>query len=186
MEEWKDIQGFEGWYQISNYGNIKSLDRFSPGKNNSVRHLKGAFMKLNIDTNGYHIICLYKNKIRYDFKVHRLVAQTFIPNPDNLPEVNHIDGNKLNNHVDNLEWVTRQDNCIHRQQTGLGDIEAATIAKYKPIISTNLTTGEQLEFNSLTEASQFLIGCTVKGISKVLRGGAKTHRGYTFEYKTLN
>ena len=103
IEEWKDIQGFEGWYQISNYGNIKSLDRISPGKNNSVRHLKGAFMKLNIDTNGYYIICLHKNKIRYDFKVHRLVAQTFIPNPDNLPEVNHIDGDKLNNHVDNLE-----------------------------------------------------------------------------------
>ena len=68
----------------------------------------------------------------------------------------------------------------------MGNVEAATIAKWKPIISTNLTTGEQLEFNSLTEASQFLIGCTVKGISKVLRGETKTHKGYTFEYKTLN
>jgi hypothetical protein len=110
MEIWKDIQGYEGIYQISNLGRIKSLHRdytngriLNPAKNNR------GYLRLGLSGNG---------KVRYD-SVHRLVAETFIPNPKNLPEVNHIDGNKLNNRVENLEWVTKGENQAHAYKTGL-------------------------------------------------------------------
>ena len=180
-EIWKDIKDFEGFYQISNLGNVKALERKVSGKLGSLRTLPE---KLMIPTNngyGYLVICLCKYGKRYDRKIHRLVAEAFIPNPNNLPTVNHIDGNKLNNCVDNLEWNTIQENCRHRQNTGLGNIEAATVAKYKPVMSVNVATGENNSYNSLKEAAADL-DCTVKGISKVLRGECKTHKGYRFEY----
>lgn len=90
-EVWKDIVGFEGYYQVSNYGNIRN-----------AKTLK--LRKLQLWDGRYYGISLIKNYKRYAFRVHRLVAEAFIPNPNNLPEVNHKDENKLNNHVDNLEW----------------------------------------------------------------------------------
>lgn len=180
-EIWKDIKDFEGLYQISNLGNIKSLERKVNGKLGSVRTLPEKHMIPTNNGRGYLVICLHKYGKRYDRKIHRLVAEAFIPNPDNLPTVNHIDGNKMNNCVDNLEWNTIQENCRHRQDNGLGNIEAATIAKYKPIMSINIKTGETDTYSSLKEAANTL-NCTIKGISKVLRGECKTHKGYRFEY----
>ena len=105
-EEWKDVKGFEGLYQISNYGRIKSL-RF-----NKVRLMK-PFIK------SYYMVELCVNSVRKTFMVHRLVAEAFIPNPENKPQVNHIDGNKLNPRVDNLEWCTPSENLKHAYRTGL-------------------------------------------------------------------
>ena len=103
MEEiFKDIKGYEGLYQVSNFGNVKSLDYRHTGKE---RLLKQA-----IDKHSYHRICLWSYGEPKWFSIHRLVAESFIPNPDNLPCVNHKDENKHNNHVDNLEWCTYEYN----------------------------------------------------------------------------
>ena len=97
MEIWKDIKGYEGKYQISNYGNVKSLNYHRTGNE--------KLMKPTLQNNGYFWVMLCKPNKR--FLIHRLVADAFIQNPDNLPCVNHKDENKHNNHVDNLEWCTQ-------------------------------------------------------------------------------
>ena len=96
QELWKDIPGYEGLYRISNFGRVKSLSRL---KNNqySTYLIKEKILKLRKTKYGYYEIKLNKNNIAKVFKVHRLVAEAFIPNPDNLPQINHIDGNKRNN-----------------------------------------------------------------------------------------
>ena len=103
MEEiWKDISGYEGLYQISNLGNVKSLNYSRTGKE--------RILKPGTDKDGYLLVTLYKNRNKRPFKIHRLVAKAFIPNPDNKSDVNHKDENKTNNCVDNLEWMTRMEN----------------------------------------------------------------------------
>lgn len=105
MEEiWKDIKGYEGLYQVSNLGRVKSL-----GNGNSNRS-KLKIMKTTLSHKGYPMITLRKDDKSKTFSVHRLVAIHFIPNPDNLPQVNHIDEVKTNNRIDNLEWCTNEYN----------------------------------------------------------------------------
>lgn len=115
MEQWKDVLGYEGIYQVSSAGNIKRLpiilhSRFYKEKLLTICHNTGT---------GYDFVCLRKNDYDKNFSVHRLVAQAFIPNPNNYSEVNHIDGNKQNNSVDNLEWCTRSENLKHALDIGL-------------------------------------------------------------------
>lgn len=103
METWKDIKGFEGIYQISNMGRLKSFKSDPSGRILSLKNRKGDYLSI--------VLC-YGTKRRYT-RIHRLVAEAFVPNPHNKPEVNHIDGNKQNNRADNLEWVTRTENHRH-------------------------------------------------------------------------
>lgn len=105
------IAGKESSYIISSYGRVIST--------NYRMTKKPHILKDKIDENGYHSVCLYHNGIRNTYKVHRLVAEYFIENPDNKPEVNHIDGNKSNNAIWNLEWATRTENMQHAVRTGL-------------------------------------------------------------------
>ena len=112
-EIWKDIENFEGLYQVSNLGNDRSLDRIKNQFNGyyySNRIYKGKILKPAISKNGYLRVLLQANGIKKNCCIHRLVAETFIPNIDNLPIINHKDENKLNNQVDNLEWCTQSYN----------------------------------------------------------------------------
>lgn len=102
MEIWKDIKGYEGLYQVSNLGRVKSLE-------NRSNHKKEKILASHI-RNQYYSVTLYKDSHYKNYTIHRLVAGAFIPNPDNLPEVNHKDENKLNNYVDNLEWCDKKYN----------------------------------------------------------------------------
>lgn len=104
MEEWKNIIGYEGLYEVSDKGNVRNVRR-------------NTLLKLSKNNYGYIQVYLYKNSIRTGLKVHRLVAQAFIPNPDNLPEVNHLDEDKTNNRVDNLEWCTHKYNVNYGHRT---------------------------------------------------------------------
>lgn len=155
QELWKDIKDFEGLYQISNFGNVRSLITNKNIKFNKVK--------------GYLYVHLYNNSKRKSIRVNRLVAQAFIPNPDNKPQVNHIDGDKLNNRVDNLEWVTREENMQHAIKNSLRKpSKGIKNPLSKQIIC--ITTGEI--FGSTREAGEKM-NADYSRISKCCRGEAK-------------
>ena len=110
MEEWRSIPGYEGLYEVSNLGRVRSLDRYVKYSNGMIHLHKGKVLSPGKDTDGYLKVVLNCNRKCKTITVHRLVALTFIPNPDNLPIINHKDEDKTNNSVDNLEWCTQQYN----------------------------------------------------------------------------
>lgn len=119
MEEiWKDIEGYEGRYQVSNLGQVKRLASVTTGRW-GITHLKELIMKQTSDDEGYLSVGLTKDNKQTSYRVHRLVAQAFIPNLENKPEVNHKDGVKYNNLSTNLEWCTDSENMIHALEHGL-------------------------------------------------------------------
>lgn len=108
FEEWKPIEGYEGLYEISNFGRVKRIGRieYVEGFNGYLRNKKEMILKPKVHNRGYLQISLYKNNKMKNAYIHRLVAQAFIPNPNNYSSVNHKDEEKTNNHVSNLEWCT--------------------------------------------------------------------------------
>lgn len=120
----KILNGYEGIYQVSNLGRIKSLDRrVKDNRRERYQNLKGKQLKFTDNGRGYQLVFLTKESKRINKYVHRLVAETFIPNPKNLPEVNHKDLNKSNNCIDNLEWITNADNKRHYQKTDVAKVK---------------------------------------------------------------
>lgn len=118
QEIWKDITGFEGCYQISNFGNVRRLDTKILFKGTlSIR--KGREIKTTLNSDKYPTVVLCWKSLRKTHSVHRLVAMGFIPNPENLPQVNHKDGNKQHNHFNNLEWISPGGNQRHAYEMGL-------------------------------------------------------------------
>lgn len=116
-EIWKPITDFENSYQVSNLGNVKSIDRFFFCKSkNTPKLFKGKILKQRLDHNGYSVVNLKKNQKSHLKKVHRLVADAFIAKIENKEYINHKDGNKLNNIVSNLEWCTCKENAYHREK----------------------------------------------------------------------
>ena len=127
-EEWRDIKGYEGLYQVSNLGRVRSLDRYVQTKKGNKSFHKGKIL-IGTDTgHGYMKVSLLYNGRRKSVFVHRLVAEAFIPNPKNKPEVNHINCIKNDNRVVNLEWVTSSENKIHYNNTENGVIKNKKIA----------------------------------------------------------
>ena len=110
IEEWRPVVGYEGLYEVSNTGRVRSVDRYIKNGHSSYRLHKGKVISLLKGEYGYIQVNLYYNGKNYKKYVHRLVAQAFIPNPDNLPQINHKDEDKTNNRVDNLEWCTAKYN----------------------------------------------------------------------------
>ena len=111
-EEWRAIKGYEGIYEVSSDGRVRSVDRVI-FQGDKPRNIKGITMTGWNNGNGYLVVTLMKKGKRKNHYVHRLVAEHFIKNPNNLPEVNHIDYNKSNNTLSNLEWVTSRENKLH-------------------------------------------------------------------------
>ncbi len=118
MEVWKTIKGYEGCYEASNLGRVRSIDRFVPTAKGG-RNLKGVILRPAIDEWGYPHVSLRIDGYARTFKVHRLIALTFIDNSDNLEQVNHISGIKTDNTVTNLEWCSSSYNVQHSYDTGL-------------------------------------------------------------------
>lgn len=154
-EIWKPIEGFEGHYEVSNTGKIKSLERQRITKGGGTTLSPERLLKQKINKFGYCTVCLFKNAKRKYCMVHRLVAFAFIPNPENKPEINHKDGNKFNNSVHNLEWNTPLENkrhayanglnggehITHRRQVDQYDMERNFIATYSSIAEAARHTG---------------------------------------------
>jgi len=111
-EIWRDVKDYEGFYQISNLRRVLSLARYIFYKNGRKYYLKEHMMSQHLNA-GYYAVSVHKNGIRDELKIHRAIAEAFISNPLNLPEVNHKDGNKLNNEISNLEWCTSRENQLH-------------------------------------------------------------------------
>lgn len=167
-EIWKAVPEFEGFYEVSNIGRVRSISRIVRS-GRGYRINPSIILKPALGQWGYEQVCLRKNGKKYTKRVNRLVAQTFIPNPDNLPQVNHIDGHKTNNHVDNLEWCDSSQNMIHCHRNGMSDW------------NTNVRiveTGE--EFRSISECAEH-IGGHIQLIIACLNGRRKTHKGFHFE-----
>lgn len=116
-EEWADIKGFEGFYQVSNFGRIRSLDRVIRYSNGATAKHKGVIRRASVCE--YRMAVLSRNNKICALKISRLVALNFVKNPNDLMVVNHIDGNKLNDHFSNLEWCTYSRNSVHAFEIGL-------------------------------------------------------------------
>lgn len=176
-EVWKDIEGYEGLYQVSSLGNIRSLDRY-------VKHklIKGRNMRLKVCC-GYLRVGLRQVNIgQKTFLIHRLVAQAFIPNPDKLPQVNHKDENKENNCVDNLEWCTATYNINYgTRNKKCGDWQKQNSKLKKAICQYTLDGQFVAEFPSISEAERQL-GLFSGSIIKSCKAQTKSAGGYIWRY----
>ena len=163
-EIWKDIEGYEGLYQISNKGHVKSLYK------GSERILKPV-----LNRSGYYYIMLYNDNVRKIFSLHRLVAQAFIPNPENKPQVNHLDENKKNNCVDNLEWATAKENSNYGSRNERISRKILQYSKSGDFIR---------EWQSAVEVKRVL-GIDQGNIAHCCRGNPKhtTAGGFVWKYK---
>lgn len=182
IEQWKPIKDYEDVYEVSDHGRIKSLDRHIISKDGRKIFIHGRIIKLisskitqRHPKPMYHVE-LWKNGKRKVFMIHRLVAEAFIPNPENKPQVNHIDGNRLNNHVSNLEWNTNSENMHHAYKTGLTKPRNA-----KKIQGINIKTGESVIFESAYMAGRKL-QCNPDAIRSALKGRSKTSFGFVWKY----
>lgn len=169
-EEWRDVVGYEGLYMISNYGVVKSLG------NNKGR--KEKIMRTHVCRNGYEKLDLCKKgQPTKKVYIHRLVATAFIPNPENKEQCNHQNGIKLDNRVENLNWMTPKENIAHAIENGLIQKQK----KSKPVVATHLDTGECRQFKTQTEASREL-GVSMKYISNVLNGTKTQANKWALKY----
>ena len=155
-EIWKDIEGYNGKYQVSNFGRVKSL-------------YTNKYRKHGYDKDKYHKIELYINGKYQSVKIHRLVAQYFIDNPNKYPEVNHIDGDKNNNRVDNLEWCSSSYNSRHRIYT-LHKNYLKPCRKIKCV-----ETG--MMFDSISEASRYINVC-ISSLRETIDNPKRKCKGY--------
>lgn len=173
---WKAIQGYEGYYEISDTGLIRSLDRVVPDTKTGSKCLKGKLMKQTESIgkareDGYYVVNLRKNHTGNVCQVHRLVAEAFIENPLGLPTVNHKDGNKHNNNVTNLEWASYSENNIHALENGLRS-PRGTYIRQRSLDGSLIS-----EFRSVCEASR-ITGIGRSMISHCVNGRVKSAGGF--------
>lgn len=185
MEEWRDIRGYEGYYQVSNLGRVRSLNRYvKANKSGGIRLLKGKIMKLtkikgrDDSDNRYVVVNLRREGEGKVHQVHRLVAEAFIPNPDNSPIPNHIDGNKDNNCVDNLEWCTYSENNKHALDTGLRRPRGI------PIIQYDLEENYIAEYRSATDAAR-ITGLDRGSICHCLNNRRASYANFIWKYQNI-
>ena len=170
-EIWKPIEGYEGRYEVSNLGRIKSLSRHIVRKDGRISFRKSRYLKFR-DKQGYKRVNLYNDCVRKDFSVHRLVAEAFVLNPENKPEINHKDGIRDNNIYTNLEWVTHSENIVH-------SVEALNRYFHStPVICVE--TGER--FESIKAANEHINHSENGHISACCKGKRKTAGGYHWRY----
>ena len=193
-EVWKPIEGWEGRYEVSNMGKVRSLNYHMTGKTKELSPITSG--------KGYLMIGLCRDCKMKWAKVHRLVASAFLPNPENKPQVNHKNGVKTDNRADNLEWVTDSENLRHAYNMGLkkgnpewgrtlgslygGKGRSSLLERRKrSVIAINLQTGEEMAFESAAEV-ECKLGIYHSSVTRVCDGRQKSSKGYTFRYATAD
>ena len=188
LEQWVVAPGFEGYYEVSNLGRVRSIDRIVTDKlGRHKRLLKGAIMTPRKDRDGYLIVHFrYKGKDYPNIKMHRLVAQAFIPNGDNLPYVNHKDFDRTNNEVSNLEWCTAKQNVNYSRKAGR--IRNWTAGKFgkenkqsRLLLMYDLHGNYIRSFYGAREAAEFLGMKTYVNIYMFLAGKRKNAYGHLWK-----
>jgi hypothetical protein len=176
-EEWKDVVGYEGLYQVSNIGRIRSLDTYAY---NGVTYFfkRGRVLKLKFDDKGYYRVNLYKNGKCKIWLVNRLVALAYIPNPQNLPYVGHMNDVKTDNNVSNLYWTNASENLMHNGMhlkiAAKRDITKVIKALSVPVVG--VSKSKTVYFDSMQDAQRHGFDCGK--ISMCVNGKRKTHKGY--------
>ena len=181
-EVWKDISEFCGFYQVSNFGRVRRIADYS-NQNSEWNLYEPKILTPRLHTNGYLRVMLSVSGKHYDRYIHRLVAAAFIDNENGYSEVNHIDGNKQNNNVLNLEWCTRSQNNRHAYRTGLKTVKGCYGTKKKV---AQLTVEENriiAIYGSIDSAAQYM-KCRHCMITNCCSGRYKTSKGYKWIYAT--
>lgn len=178
VEVWADIKGYEGLYQVSNYGRVKSLARYRKGNADSKVFQEEKVLKQYINNKGYCIVELCLDAKRKRYSVHRLVANAFIANNNNKEQVNHIDEDKQNNYVGNLEWCTCKENVNY----GLHNEKISKTKGTKVVCSND--NGYYAEFHSISEAGR-VMGIPQQNISRCLSGKTRKAGGYYWSKETI-
>ena len=188
-EVWKDIEDYEGYYQISNLGRIKSLERTIEHAKCGIKKVKERIMSNTTMNNGYEEVILSKYGKKQIMLVHRLVASTFIINTENKSQVNHINGIKTDNRVENLEWVSATENTTHSYRIGLQKPKTNMRWKFgkdnptsKSVVQYSLNMIFIKEYYAVSDAHRET-KIPVSDIAKCARGIRKIASGYIWKYK---
>lgn len=186
QEQWKPIKGYEGLYEVSNFGRIKSLGCTYIGSNQygarTLRTIKPCIKKTRINNNGYERVALVKNKKAKWYFVHRLVAIAFLDKPAGKNVVNHKDFNRINNNAENLEWVTSSENTLYSYKMGRFDkLKQSNRKRFgKPVLGINLRTGQILTLETIKDANKY--GFIHQNVQRCCVGITSKHKGYIWRY----
>ena len=178
METWKPIKDYVGSYEVSNTGKVRSLDRYTKTWNGEV-FKKGVIKTLKEDKDGYHKVWLSRNSKKKPFFVHRLVARAFIENTSKLPVVNHIDGDKKNNNVTNLEWCTISQKTKHAFDIGLRKANDGGMSR--AVFSISEADGSFKAYRSISDAAR-KTGISIQTISYCVNGRQRKARGFYWAF----
>lgn len=186
MEIWKDIKGYEGLYQVSNLGNVLSLEKYIKTHNEErMQYRPSKLLKQHKNQFGYMKVWLWKDGKRKEFAVHRLVADAFIDNPNNKPCVNHLDNIRDHNSVDNLEWCTYKENSQwaeiqgRRVFTDKWRNKISASKKKKPVIGTD-ANGKEYYFDKVRDVKE--MGFDAGDVIRCCKGQKKSVKGFTWRY----
>lgn len=188
-EIWIDIKGYENLYQISNYGNVKSLERTIKRDNKGNLFVKEKILKPGISGDGYYCVTLSKNGKTKFYKIHRLMALNFFENNGDNLVINHIDGNRLNNKLSNLELCTQSHNI--REAMKLGTFLPPSLNKFgkehhrsKPVVQYDLSNNFIKEWENTMQVKREL-GLNPSNITQCCKGHYKTAYGYIWKYREV-
>ena len=193
MEIWRDVEGYEGLYQVSNYGRVKSLEREIVYKDGRKKMLQERILHIFLNELGYYHVMLSKNGTPKRYKVHRLVAKAFIPNPSNLPIINHKDENPKNNNTENLEWCDQKYNVNYGTAIERGKLKQQNRSDLSKRVA-QFTLDEELvaEYNSASEVERINPQFKASSITRCCRGGQilndkwqtiTTYKNFIWRYK---
>jgi len=181
MEEiWRDVVDWEGYYQVSNLGRVKSLSRKVNGRNNKPNVIIERIRKQRINAEGYYSLPLNRFGLVKTVRVHRLIAEAFLPNPENKTDVNHINSNRADNSLSNLEWATRSENVTHGYVSGnrtkaRGKLNKLSISVNQYDLDMNFIKKHWCVSEAQSETGAF-------HICQVCKGTRKTSAGFIWEY----